>query len=260
MEDLVVMGFLEEYFEHFPNRVREFRVKKELTAIQLAGLLGPDVTITDVLVLERQGRLTGRLTKEAVARVLGESVEVVFPEDRRGPVDIDLSRKHWSLNFHMNSKAPPNRIREFRLAYNMTLKDLANLLNRDPSTISYYETGARRPNHYMSQKIASIFGCAVEDVFPPGSVRKYTLEGYQKMAVKNKPSRLFILVPKKLFDARNERDWTLETAARIIGISYQTLWRLEHGAIYSVRKGTFDKVVAVYGRDVIDEVEVPLEW
>lgn len=59
-------------------------------------------------------------------------------------------------------KAPPNRIREFRLSYGLTLEDLADKVGISKSMLSYIEKGEKLPNVVVAMDIAEIFNTTVE--------------------------------------------------------------------------------------------------
>lgn len=51
-----------------------------------------------------------------------------------------------------------NRIRELRITYKYTQKELADTLGIDVSTYAHYEKGDRTPNAHILKKIAELYG------------------------------------------------------------------------------------------------------
>ncbi len=54
-------------------------------------------------------------------------------------------------------------LKYYRLKQNMSKKELAFLVNVTPMTITYYESGKRRPNMDMIKALASALGVRVTD-------------------------------------------------------------------------------------------------
>ena len=57
-------------------------------------------------------------------------------------------------------------IRKFRKERNMTQVELSEKLGVTASAVTMWETGNREPSISMVKKIADIFGCKVDDLFP----------------------------------------------------------------------------------------------
>lgn len=58
------------------------------------------------------------------------------------------------------------RIRELRQAAGMTQAELAAALElRSPSTVTMWESGARRPPSTIIPRLAELFHCTVQDIY-----------------------------------------------------------------------------------------------
>lgn len=60
-----------------------------------------------------------------------------------------------------------NKIKEMRISQGKTQEDLALLLNTTKQSIGRYENGLRRANQDLLFDLADIFGCSINDFFPP---------------------------------------------------------------------------------------------
>ncbi|HHU6750903.1 TPA: helix-turn-helix domain-containing protein [Staphylococcus pseudintermedius] len=69
-----------------------------------------------------------------------------------------------------------NRIAELRKEKNMTLKQLAEVLNIRDNTLSQYETGKRNPQNGLLQEIANFFGVSIEYIIKATDKRDYPVE------------------------------------------------------------------------------------
>lgn len=57
-------------------------------------------------------------------------------------------------------------IRKFRKERNMTQGELGEKLGVTASAVTMWESGSREPNLSMVKKIANVFNCKVDDLFP----------------------------------------------------------------------------------------------
>jgi DNA-binding XRE family transcriptional regulator len=60
----------------------------------------------------------------------------------------------------------PNRLREHRLALNLTLRDVADELGITVPTLSQIELGRVRPSFQMVRKLAGFYRRPIEDLWP----------------------------------------------------------------------------------------------
>ena len=56
------------------------------------------------------------------------------------------------------------RIRDFRLAKGMTMKQLGEAIGVTESAIGFYETGKRKPDYDKLRQIALVLGCSIDDL------------------------------------------------------------------------------------------------
>ena len=57
------------------------------------------------------------------------------------------------------------KFKELRLAANLTQKDVAEELNVDRSTVSYWENGSAMPRAEQLPKLADLFHCTIDALF-----------------------------------------------------------------------------------------------
>lgn len=56
---------------------------------------------------------------------------------------------------------------EYRKKQNMTQRELATLIGVTPSTITQYETGARKPDIVTLKKLAAVLHCTTDQLLEP---------------------------------------------------------------------------------------------
>lgn len=59
-----------------------------------------------------------------------------------------------------------NRLAECRIARGMTPTELAFRIGKSVATVSRYETGKAVPSLKMARRIATLFDCTVDELFP----------------------------------------------------------------------------------------------
>lgn len=57
------------------------------------------------------------------------------------------------------------KFRELRLAANLTQQDIANRLNVDRSTVSYWEKGTAMPRAEQLPKLADLLNCTIDALY-----------------------------------------------------------------------------------------------
>lgn len=57
------------------------------------------------------------------------------------------------------------KFRELRLAANLTQQDIANRLNVDRSTVSYWEKGTAMPRAEQLPKLADLYRCTIDALY-----------------------------------------------------------------------------------------------
>lgn len=57
------------------------------------------------------------------------------------------------------------KFRELRLAANLTQQDIANRLNVDRSTVSYWEKGTAMPRAEQLPKLADLLHCTIDALY-----------------------------------------------------------------------------------------------
>ena len=72
-----------------------------------------------------------------------------------------------------NQETLGQRLKRIRNCNDFTQQQVADILNIDRSTYSYYETGKTEPNHETTIKLAKIFNVSIEELLT-GEKRKET--------------------------------------------------------------------------------------
>ena len=68
---------------------------------------------------------------------------------------------------------------KYRIAKNLTQSQLAKILGVVPSTITQYETGARKPDVVMLKKLSYILECTTDELLEPIKIDKENLQNEQ---------------------------------------------------------------------------------
>jgi transcriptional regulator with XRE-family HTH domain len=93
------------------------------------------------------------------------------------------------------------RIRELRKSKDVTQRELADYLGVTPKTISFYEKGARSPNHELLVKISNFFHEPIDYLLgqdvPRGDYMRLALEA-QQAQLSSEDVELVLSVIKRL--------------------------------------------------------------
>ncbi len=70
-----------------------------------------------------------------------------------------------------------NKVKEFRLANNLTLAELSKKINLSKTALSMIENGHRNPSMNVAFKLANFFGASIEELFPQYTTKNKTPAG-----------------------------------------------------------------------------------
>lgn len=141
------------------NAFKYYRITAEKTQQEVADAVG--LSIMTVSHYENNHSVPSMLHARRIASVLGCSVDNLsenktaddirnLKNEQRGCTPLDM----YALQY-------------YRIAANMTQKELAAASNLSVSSISHFETGNRTPNDSEIQSIASVLSCSVNNLIEP---------------------------------------------------------------------------------------------
>ena len=135
----------------FKNIVRDARLKKNLSQMRLAELMG--VNKQAISQYERGVRFPTKENLNALCDALGVSSDYLLGRERN----------KVNTNFSANLK-------DIRVSRNLTQKDLAEIINVSDRTVSSWEAGRTEPSLDMVDKLSEALRCHNSDLIGVGHI------------------------------------------------------------------------------------------
>jgi transcriptional regulator with XRE-family HTH domain len=165
-----------------PCSLKEARQAAGLAQKRLACLSG--VASSTISNYERQVRQPTTAHAVAMARILGHTVEELFPGQALR--DAPRAKAHGD---DLRQRHPANVLRQVRQAAGLTQRQLADLVDLSVGAIAKYEERLIRPTAKNADAIARVVGLRAERLFPGQALRQGPVlgtDGYRLRAARQK--------------------------------------------------------------------------